>query len=253
MRFDGQTVFVTGAAAGIGRAIAEECAAEGGDVIVTDVDREGGEETVTRVEAAGGDARFARLDVRDANAFEETLAETTGEAGPDVLVNNAGIGHQPASLEDTDLDTRDRVVEINAMGMWNGCRAALPGMKEQGTGAIVNVSSLAGLVGLPSQAAYSLSKGAIVTLTKAIAAEAGPHGVRANAVCPGFVDTDLGRAFFETRENPEEARERMEAQYPLKRLGEPEEVAGAVSFLASEDASYVTGHALVVDGGYSAA
>lgn len=244
-------MFVTGAAAGIGRAIAERCAEAGGAVIVTDVDREGGKETVSRIEATGREATFRALDVREAETFATTIEETTDGEGPDVLVNNAGIGHQPASVEDTDLDARDRVMEINAMGTWNGCRAVLPGMKARGSGAIVNVASLAGLIGLPTQAAYSLSKGAVVTLTKTIAAEAGPHGVRVNAVCPGFVDTDLGRAFFETRENPEQARKRMEAQYPLKRLGEPEEVAAAVCFLASEEASYVTGHALVVDGGYN--
>jgi NAD(P)-dependent dehydrogenase (short-subunit alcohol dehydrogenase family) len=249
MDLDGKTVFVTGAAAGIGRAIAERCAAADGAVIVADVDSENGEETVSRIEAEGGEATFARLDVRNADAFEEVLDGTTDTL--DVLVNNAGIGHQPASLENTDLDDRDRVMEINAMGMWNGCRAALPGMKARGTGAIVNVASLAGLIGLPTQAAYSLSKGAVVTFTKAIAAEAGPYGVRANVVCPGFIDTELGRAFFETRENPEQARERMEAQYPLKRLGEPEEVADCVRFLASDAASYVTGHALAVDGGYA--
>jgi NAD(P)-dependent dehydrogenase (short-subunit alcohol dehydrogenase family) len=249
MDLDGKTVFVTGAAAGIGRAIAERCAAADGAVIVADVDSENGEETVSRIEAEGSEATFARLDVRNADAFEEVLDGTTDTL--DVLMNNAGIGHQPASLEDTDLDDRDRVMEINAMGMWNGCRAALPGMKARGTGAIVNVASLAGLIGLPTQAAYSLSKGAVVTFTKAIAAEAGPYGVRANVVCPGFIDTELGRAFFETRENPEQARERMEAQYPLKRLGEPEEVADCVRFLASDAASYVTGHALAVDGGYA--
>lgn len=104
-------------------------------------------------------------------------------------------------------------MEINSLGTWNGCRAVLPGMKDRETGAIVNVASLAGLIGLPTQAAYSLSKGAVVTLTKAIAAESWPHGVRANAVCPGFVDTDLGRVFFETHDDPEKARTRMEAQY----------------------------------------
>ena len=251
MNLDGKTVFVTGTAAGIARAIAQGCNEAGAKVIVADVDSDGGAETVSRIESTGGEADFRKLDVRDAEAFGAAIEETTSEHGPNVLVNNAGIGHPPSSLEDTDLGVRDRVIEINALGMWNGCRAVLPGMKARGSGAIVNVASLAGLIGLPTQAAYSLSKGAVVTLTKAIAAEAGPHGVRANAVCPGFVDTDLGRAFFETQDDPETAHERMEAQYPLKRLGEPEEVTDCVRFLASDAASYVTGHALTVDGGYS--
>lgn len=252
MRFEGQTVFVTGAGAGIGRATAERCAAEDASVVVTDLDVEGGEETVERIADAGGDARFEELDVRDADRFETLVETTTERDGLDVLVNNAGIGHPPEVIEETDSETFERVLDVNLRGVWNGCHAALPHLKGQESGAIVNVGSLASILGLPRQAAYSLTKGAVLNFTRAVAAEAGPYGVRANTVCPGFVDTDLGRAYFESREDPETARERMVAQYPLRRLGDPEEIADCICFLASDDASWVTGHGLVVDGGYSA-
>ncbi|WP_273836116.1 SDR family NAD(P)-dependent oxidoreductase [Halococcus sp. PRR34] len=252
MRFEDQTVFVTGAGAGIGRATAERCAEEGARVIVTDVDREGGEETVERIAAAEGDATFHELDVRDEAAFADLVESIAAEDGLDALVNNAGIGQPPAVVEETDTETFDRVLDINLRGVWNGCHAALPAMKTQGSGAIVNVGSLASVLGLPKQSVYSLTKGAVLNFTRAVAAEAGPHGVRANTVCPGFTDTALGREFFESQGDPETARERLTAQYPLRRLGEPEEIADCIAFLASDESSYVTGHGLVVDGGYSA-
>lgn len=249
-RFEGRAL-VTGAAAGIGRATAERLAADGADVIVTDVDREGGEETVARIDEAGGDAAFRELDVIDAEAFEACVEDAVDEGGLEVIVNNAGIGHEAASVEETDPEVFDRVIDVNCRGVWNGCRAALPVMKEQGSGAIVNVASLGGMIGLPKQAVYTLTKGAVLNFTRTVAAEAGPYGVRANAVCPGFIETALGEEFFAQQDDPERARERMEAQYPLKRLGRPEEVADAIAYLASDEASYVTGHGLVLDGGYS--
>ncbi|EMA39940.1 SDR family NAD(P)-dependent oxidoreductase [Halococcus hamelinensis] len=252
MRFEGKTVFITGAGAGIGRATAERCADEGATVVVTDVDREGGEETVERIADAGGEATFHELDVSDADAFEDCVDTVVDEHGLDVVVNNAGIGHAPAAVEETDTRTFERVLDVNLRGVWNGCHAALPVLKAQESGAIVNVGSLASLLGLPKQSVYSLTKGAVLNFTRAVAAEAGPHDVRANAVCPGFTDTQLGQQYFASQGDPEKAIERMTAQYPLRRLGEPEEVAGCIAFLASEDASYVTGQGLVVDGGYSA-
>ncbi|MFC7156168.1 SDR family NAD(P)-dependent oxidoreductase [Halomarina halobia] len=251
MRLDDATVFVTGAGAGIGEATALACAAEGATVVATDVDEEAAAETAEAVRDAGGEAVSHALDVTDGDRVHDLVAATAEEYGLDGIVNNAGVGHPPAYAEETGTDVLERVVDINVYGVWHGCHAALPIMKEQGRGAIVNVASLAAVLGLPKQAVYSLTKGAVLNFTRAIAAEAGPKGVRANAVCPGFTDTDLGRQYFETQSNPEEVRARMEAQYPLKRLGEPEEIADAILFLLSEESSYVTGHGLIVDGGYS--
>jgi NAD(P)-dependent dehydrogenase (short-subunit alcohol dehydrogenase family) len=250
MRFDDKTVFVTGGGSGIGRATAIGCAEEGATVVVADVDRDAAEGTAATIEAAGGDATAHQLDVRDAEALTAAIDATTAESDLDVLVNNAGVSHPRSDMEDIEGETRDRVLDINVKGVWNGCRAAIPHLKEQESGAIVNTASLAGLIGMPGGAAYSLSKGAVVNFTRAIAAELGSHGVRANAVCPGVVETPLVTG----DRDPEEwegLRDRMAGEYPLGRLGRPEDVANAIRFLASEEAAWITGHALVVDGGYS--
>jgi NAD(P)-dependent dehydrogenase (short-subunit alcohol dehydrogenase family) len=249
MRFDGETVFVTGAGAGIGEAIARRCAEAGAFVVATDVDEEGAAATAADI----GDAVAHRLDVTDADRVHELVDEVAAEHGLDVMVNNAGIGHPPAVAEEVDPAVFEHVLDVNVRGVWHGTQAALPHLKEQGSGSVVNVASLAALYGLPRQAVYSLTKAAVLNFTRAVAAEAGRDGVRANAVCPGFVDTELGRAYFQQSSDPEAARERMLEQYPLGRLGEPEEVADAVLFLASDAASWITGHGLVIDGGFSAA
>jgi len=253
MRFENDTVLITGAASGIGCETAKRCASEGAFVVVTDVDETGGEETVETIESGDGpgSATFEPLDVTDAERFDELAVDVAEEHGLDVLVNNAGLGHPPASVEDVSPATRDYVIDVNVKGVWNGCHAALPVFKEQGSGAIVNVGSLASILGLPKQAAYSMTKGAVLNFTRAVAAEAGPYGVRANTVCPGFTDTPLTDQYFSGYDDPEAAREEMTQQYPLKRLGEPEEIADAIVFLASDEASFVTGHGLVVDGGFS--
>ena len=253
MRFEDSTVFVTGAGSGIGRETTLRCAAEGATVIVADVDVEGGEATVEAVASsdAPGTATFVECDVTDAETVRDAVDAAADTHGLDVMVNNAGIAQHNNPLEEVPIEERDRIVDINAMGVWNGCRAAIPHLKEQGSGAIVNVASLAGVIGQPWSAAYALTKGGVAKMTRSIAWELGRHGVRANAVCPGFTDTPMVRGGLEERDDPEAAREALERRYALKRLGEPEEIAAAVAFLASEDASFVTGHELVVDGGFT--
>jgi NAD(P)-dependent dehydrogenase (short-subunit alcohol dehydrogenase family) len=251
MRFENDTVFITGAGSGIGRATALAVAEEGGFVVATDVDEPGGTDTVEAVEEAGGEAVFHELDVTDAEQFEAVVETAAEEYGLDCVVNNAGVGHPPAYTEDVADTTFEYVVDVNLRGVWNGCQASLPHLKEQGSGAIVNVGSLASFLGMARQSVYSLTKGAVLNFTRAVAAEAGRDGVRCNAVCPGFIETPLGDQYFQAQEDPEAAKERAAEKYPLKRLGEPEEVADAIAFLLSEEASFVSGHGLVVDGGFS--
>ena len=252
MRLEGKTAFVTGGGSGLGRAAAERFAEEGARIVAADVDVEGAEETVERVEAAGSSGEAIELDVTDAAAFHAAVDATADEHGLDVILNNAGISHERSDVEDIDEATRDRVIDVNVKGVWNGTHAAVPHFKEQGSGAIVNTASLAGVIGSPGASAYSLSKGAVVNFTRAVAAEVGPDGVRANAVCPAITETPMVLSGRDPDEW-EEIKERMLRQYPLRRLGRPEDVANAMLFLASEESSWVTGHALVVDGGFSCA
>jgi len=252
MRHDEQTVFITGAGQGIGEAAAMRFANEGAFVVVTDVNDETGTATAADInDETAGEATFTSLDVTDRDGFEAAIDTTVEEYGLDVVVNNAGVGHPPADVEHTDQSTFDFVFDVNVRGVWNGCHAALPHLKSQGSGNIVNIGSLASYYGLPKQGVYSLTKGAVLNLTRAVAAESGRAGVRCNAVCPAFTDTELGNQFFETRDDPEGAKQLMLRRYPLGRLGEPEEIADAISFLASDEASYITGEGLRVDGGFS--
>ena len=253
MRFERETVVVTGGAGGIGRAICRRCADDGAHVVVADLDADGGRETAERIEDAGGSAESRELDVTDADAFAETVEAIAADRDLAAVVNNAGIGQTPTPMEETDAETLNRIVAVNMTGVWNGCQAAIPALKAQEGGSIVNTASLAGLIGSPGQAAYSMTKGAVVNLTRAVAAELGSHGARANAVCPGIVETQLVKTDFEDHGEWDDVKAAMADEYPLGRLGQPADVANAVAFLASDEADWITGQTLVVDGGYSCA
>jgi NAD(P)-dependent dehydrogenase (short-subunit alcohol dehydrogenase family) len=250
--FEGRTVLVTGGANGIGAATARRLAAEGATVIIADVDSEGGEAVSKVITEEGGTAEFAELDVTDEGAFEELVGRVADRhGGLDVLVNNAGTVHI-APLVETDVEDRDRLIDVNVNGVWNGCRAAFRKMVARGDGCVVNVSSTGGLLGSPGLATYSATKAAVVNFTRAMAGEVGRDGVRVNAVCPGTVDTEMAAGVMAREDDPEAARERAAAGHALGRIGDPEEIAAAITFLASDEASFITGHALAVDGGQSA-
>ncbi|MDS0300182.1 SDR family oxidoreductase [Halogeometricum sp. S1BR25-6] len=245
---DGKSAVVTGGASGIGRASSHRLAEEGTDVYVTDVDVDGGEETVRQIneenEDASGNAYFRELDVRDVDEFDAALAEADDELGSvDVLFNNAGIGEMQGFTE-TEPDHVDQLIDVNVKGVWNGCHAVFPIMEQQGSGSIVNTSSMAGW--LPSNiTTYGMTKAAVLHFTESVAPELGEYGIRINAICPGLIDTQMTRTWFS-----DEMREQAPMRTAFNRWGEPEEVAACVAFLASDDASYVTGRPIKVDAGY---
>lgn len=231
----GRTALVTGGSRGIGRAIAVELAGAGANVVLGY--RSGSEEAESVASEIGG--RAVQADV----SHPDEARRLVDEAGDlDILVNNAGVTRDGliARMSDEDWET---VLQTNLGGTFNTCRAAARGMMRRRAGSIVNISSIVGLHGNPGQTNYSASKAGIIGFTKALARELGSRGVRANVVAPGYVATRL------TNELPEELRNSMLANTPLGRLGEPEDVAGAVRFLCSDAASFVTGEVLLVDGG----
>ena len=240
---------VTGGGSGIGRATATRFASEGAQVVVTDVDVDGGEETVSQIEADDGEATFLEANVTDEDdvkATVETAVDTYG--GLDFAFNNAGIEGANESSSQQSRSNWDQVIDINLTGVFLGIREQLPAMLEDGGGAIVNTASVAGLLGFPNLSPYVASKHGVLGLTKTAAVEFSADGVRVNAVCPGVIETPM---VARTREEDPEMMEQTAAATPIGRLGEPEEIASAVVWLCSDDASFVTGESLVVDGGYS--
>jgi NAD(P)-dependent dehydrogenase (short-subunit alcohol dehydrogenase family) len=238
-RFTGKRAFVTGAGSGIGAAVARALHAEGAVVTLADVSA-----TADALAAElGGPATAVRLDVREEDQVREVMPAL------DVLVNVAGIG-STTNAPDTSLDVWEQVFAVNARGTFLTCKHAIPKMIARGGGSIVNVGSVAALVGLKNRAAYCASKGAVVALTRALAVDHVSDGVRVNAVCPGTVDSPWVRRLVE---DVGESLEGLKARQPMGRLGTPPEVAEAILYLASDQAAFVTGSSLVIDGGLTAA
>jgi NAD(P)-dependent dehydrogenase (short-subunit alcohol dehydrogenase family) len=243
----GKTALVTGAASGIGRATALALAREGAAVLVSDVDAAGAERVAKEIAAAGGSARAAGCDVTRADEVEAMLraALAAFDGRLDCAVNNAGITAPGGLVHDIDPEAWERQLAVNLTGTFLCLRAELPVMRAQRAGAIVNMASGAGLVGTPGLAHYCASKHAVLGLTKTAALENAALGVRVNALCPGSTDTPMLRGVME---GSEAARRMILASIPSGRIGTPEEVAEAAVWLCSERASYVSGHALLVDG-----
>ena len=250
---EGRVALVTGAGSGIGRAVCVRLAEEGAEVVVTSRTPANVEVTGREVERVSGRAPLAlALDVAERGAAAAVVGAVVDRYGRiDVLSNNGGIDlpHAPAVVDTTD-DEWDRVLAVNMTGIFSVCRASIPALRDGGS--IVNMASMNSLVAYENSAPYSASKGALLQFTRALALELAPRGIRANCVCPGIIDTPLTDSFLELADDPAALRAEYAAVAPLGRLGTAREVANCVLFLAGGESTFVTGSALVVDGGTTA-
>ncbi len=252
MRLRGKVALITGAASGIGRTAADLFAAEGAQVVIADVTARAGEEAAQEIRSAGGEAAFTRADVSKAVDVEAMVRFTVEKfGGLHVLYNNAGIFHaEDGGAVETAEEIWDRVIDINLKGVWLGCKYGIPALLHSGGGSIINVASFVALMGAATpQIAYTASKGGVLSMTREIAVEYARRNIRANALCPGPIETPL---LAELLSDPQRRARRL-VHIPVGRFGQAEEIARAALWLASDEASLMTGAALVVDGGITAA
>jgi 3-oxoacyl-[acyl-carrier protein] reductase len=243
MELDGKVALITGGAQGIGRTISEELAAQGAHVILADINLEGAEKTAAEMKEGGRKASAVRIDVSSPEDVKIVFDSIIKEYKPvDIVINNAGITRDGLLIRMKEADW-DLVMNINLKGSFLCSQQAAKQMMKQKSGAIVNIASIVGLMGNFGQANYSASKAGLIGFTKTLAREVAPRGIRANAVAPGFIDTEMTRVLEES------VRAKLIEQIPLARLGQPEDVARCVSFLVSEKASYITGQVISVNGG----
>jgi NAD(P)-dependent dehydrogenase (short-subunit alcohol dehydrogenase family) len=249
MRMDGKRGVVTGAASGLGREVARIFAAEGARVVVADVNEEGAETVAREISDAGGTARSQPCDVSVEDQVRAALDRSEGEwGGLDFMINNAGVQLEKA-LDETTNEEYEWVFDVNVRGVFWGCKHAVTRMRKSGGGTIVNTASALSLVSDPLLPVYTASKHAVLGLTRSVGVAYAADGIRCNCVCPGDMQTPMIERYWEATGDPEKAREEMASMYPAGKIGQPGEVARAVLFLASEEASYVNGSFMQVDGG----
>ena len=249
MKLSNKVALITGSGSGIGRASAVLFSQEGARICVADIDRKGGEETVDLIKQKGSDAIFVHADITKASDAERMVKRTLDQYGKlDILFNNAGIGMPFIPIEQIEESLWHRLMDINVKGIFLGCKYAIPAMKRQGGGVIINTASISGVRPRPGLSAYSASKGAAILLTKALAIELAPFKIRVNCVNPVVVETPFLEKNID-RSQLEEAKKTMLSTIPLGRLCQPEDIAHAALYLASGESSMVTGLALDVDGG----
>src|SRR6186713_784268 len=251
MRLADKVCVITGAGSGMGRVASTMFAAQGARVVVADTNEAAADETVGAVTAAGGQAVAIRVDVSQETDARAMIDRAIGSFGRiDVLYNNAGIMPEADhSVIDTDVETWDKVMAVNVRGVFLGCKHAVPHMAEQGTGSIINIASFVALLGCSvPQDAYTASKGAVLSLTRSLAVQFGPNGIRTNAICPGPVETPL---LMDWLVKDEAAKQLRLARNPTGRFGKPEEIVHMAIYLASDESRWTNGASLVVDGGIS--
>lgn len=251
-RLQNKVAIITGAASGIGAATARAFASEGAKVVVSDIQPDAGQKVAGSICSAGGLAEFIAADVSNPQQVAAMVAGTIERFGrADLLVANAGLQYEK-TLHETTLEEWDHVLNVNLKGMFLCCREVIPHMLRQGGGNIIAMGSVLSTIAEPRLTAYCASKGGILMLAKSIATDYGKLGIRANCICPGYIDTPLGDVYFEKQPDPAEAKRQAGALHLLNRLGAPEEVARCAVFLASDESSFMTGSAFFVDGGLSA-
>ncbi len=249
MRLDNKVALISGGARGMGAVEAKLFAHEGAKVVIADVLEAEGKQTEAEINEAGGQCLFVKLDVTSEEDWRQAVAATVTRFGKlDILVNNAGI-FPLGNVEDTTGDVWDLVMAINAKGVFLGTKYAIPEMRRTGGGSIINISSVAGLIGSARAAAYGASKGAVRIFTKSTAVQYAKEGIRANSVHPGIIDTPMTAPTILTDDS---SRQAQMDRTPIGRLGQPEDVAYGVLFLASDESSFMTGSELVIDGGLTA-
>lgn len=252
MKLAQRVAVITGAGSGIGQAMARRFAGEGARILAGDVNGAAAEETSKMVAGEGGACKPFTVDVTQPEQVRAMIEQAIAEYGRiDILCNNAGIG-STTSVIDCEPEEWDRVMTVNVKSVYLGCKYGVPHMLEQGGGVIINTASVAGMVGIAKRASYCASKGAVIALTRQVAIEYVGQGIRVNCLCPGTVDSPWVERLLQQADDRVAARQALEKRQPMGRLGTPEEVAAAALYLASDDAAFITGTGLVLDGGWTA-